>query len=152
MSTLWAAQQTVYPMEVGRGRNSQSDSLSPTLPDWVGLFSALSTQVMGDSDFLDGAFPSQYSNALSGVFDMQIRNGNNQKYEHTFQLGILGIDLASEGPISRKHGSSYIFNYRFSTTSLATGNDMNLKYQDLSFKLNFLPEGRNFLYLGNRAD
>ena len=68
---------------------------------------------------------------------MQIRNGNNQKYEHTFQLGILGIDLASEGPISRKNGSSYILNYRFYTTSLATGNDMNLKYQDLSFKLNF---------------
>lgn len=102
-----------------------------------GFLSALSTQVIGNSDFYNGAFPSEYSNALSGIFDMQIRNGNNQKYEHTFQLGILGIDLASEGPISRKHGSSYIFNYRFSTTSLATRNDMNLKYQDLSFKLNF---------------
>lgn len=102
-----------------------------------GFLLALSTQVIGNSDFYNGAFPSEYSNALSGIFDMQIRNGNNQKYEHTFQLGILGIDLASEGPISRKHGSSYIFNYRFSTTSLATGNDMNLKYQDLSFKLNF---------------
>lgn len=102
-----------------------------------GFLSALSTQVIGNSDFYNGAFPSEYSNALSGIFDMQIRNGNNQKYEHTFQLGILGIDLASEGPISRKHGSSYIFNYRFSTTSLATGNDINLKYQDLSFKLNF---------------
>lgn len=102
-----------------------------------GFLSALSTQVIGNSDFYNGAFPAEYSNALSGIFDMQIRNGNNQKYEHTFQLGILGIDLASEGPISRKHGSSYILNYRFSTTSLATGNDMNLKYQDLSFKLNF---------------
>ena len=102
-----------------------------------GFLSALSTQVIGNSDFYNGAFPSEYSNALSGIFDMQIRNGNNQKYEHTFQLGILGIDLASEGPISRKNGSSYILNYRFSTTSLATGNDMNLKYQDLSFKLNF---------------
>jgi len=114
-----------------------------------GFLSALSTQVIGNSDFYNGAFPAEYSNVLSGIFDMQIRNGNNQKYEHTFQLGILGIDLASEGPINRKHGSSYIFNYRFSTTSLATGNDMNLKYQDLSFKLNFpYPEGRNFLYLG----
>ena len=102
-----------------------------------GFLSALSTQVIGNSDFYNGAFPAEYSNALSGIFDMQIRNGNNQKYEHTFQLGILGIDLASEGPISKKHGSSYILNYRFSTTSLATGNDMNLKYQDLSFKLNF---------------
>lgn len=102
-----------------------------------GFLSALSTQVIGNSDFYNGAFPAEYSNALSGVFDMHIRNGNNQKYEHTFQLGILGIDLASEGPISRKQGSSYIFNYRFSNTTLATKNDLALKYQDLTFKLNF---------------
>lgn len=102
-----------------------------------GFLSALSTQVIGNSDFYNGAFPAEYSNALAGVFDMHIRNGNNQNYEHTFQFGLLGIDLASEGPISKKHGSSYIFNYRFSTTSLATGNDINLKYQDLTFKLNF---------------
>ena len=102
-----------------------------------GFLSALSTQVVGNSDFYNGAFPAEYSNALSGVFDMHIRNGNNQKYEHTFQLGIMGIDLASEGPLSKKQGSSYIFNYRFSTTSLATGNDINMKYQDLAFKLNF---------------
>ena len=30
-----------------------------------------------------------------------------------------------------------LINYRFSTTSLASGNDINLKYQDLAFKLNF---------------
>lgn len=102
-----------------------------------GFLSALSTQVIGNSDFYNGAFPAEYSNALSGVFDMHLRNGNNQKYEHTIQVGVLGIDLASEGPISRKHGSSYLINYRFSNTSLATGNDIALKYQDLIFKLNF---------------
>lgn len=102
-----------------------------------GFLSALSTQVIGNSDFYNGAFPAEYNNALSGVFDMHLRNGNNQKYEHTFQLGLMGIDLASEGPINKKRGSSYLINYRFSTTSLATGNDINLKYQDLAFKLNF---------------
>lgn len=102
-----------------------------------GFLSALSTQVIGNSDFYNGAFPAEYGNALSGIFDMHLRNGNNRKHEHTFQLGLMGIDIASEGPISRKRGSSYIFNYRFSTTSLATGNDINLKYQDFAFKLNF---------------
>lgn len=102
-----------------------------------GFLSALSTQVIGNSDFYNGAFPAEYGNALSGIFDMHLRNGNNRKHEHTFQLGLMGIDLASEGPISRKRGSSYIFNYRFSTTSLATGNDINLKYQNFVFKLNF---------------
>lgn len=102
-----------------------------------GFLSALSTQIIGNSDFYNGAFPAEYGNALSGVFDMYMRNGNNQKFEHTFQLGLLGIDLASEGPLSKKQGSSYLFNYRFSMTSLATGGEANLKYQDLSFKLNF---------------
>ena len=104
-----------------------------------GIFTALSSQVMGNSDFFNGAFPAEYSNALSGVFDMSMRNGNNQKHEHTVQLGLLGLDLASEGPLSRKTGSSYIVNYRYSTTGLIRGfvGDLNLKYQDLSFKLNF---------------
>lgn len=104
-----------------------------------GIFTALSSQVMGNSDFLNGAFPAEYSNALSGVFDISMRSGNNQKHEHTFQLGLLGLDLASEGPLNKKTGSSYIVNYRYSTTGLVGGliGDLNLKYQDLSFKLNF---------------
>jgi hypothetical protein len=100
-----------------------------------GIFSALSSQVMGNSDFYNGAFPAEYSNALAGVFDMFMRTGNNQHYQHTFQAGLLGIDLASEGPLSKKDNSSYIFNYRYSSTGLVTGTD--LRYQDFSFKLNF---------------
>ena len=49
---------------------------------------------------------------------MKLRNGNNRKIENTFQLGLLGIDFASEGPLTRRHNSSYIFNYRYSTTGL----------------------------------
>ena len=100
-----------------------------------GILSSFSSNVLGNSDFFTGAFPSEYSNAVSGVFDMKLRNGNNQKYENTFQLGILGIDFASEGPLSKKHNASYIFNYRYSTTSLLNlGGDLD--YQDLNFKVN----------------
>jgi len=102
-----------------------------------GFLSALSTHVIGNSDFLNGAFPAEYDNALSGVFDMHIRNGNKHQHEHTLQIGQLGIDIASEGPLSKKHGSSYLFNYRFSDTRLTTTDETKLKYQDLSFKLNF---------------
>lgn len=101
-----------------------------------GVLSSLSSNVLGNSDFFTGAFPAEYNNAVSGVFDMKLRNGNNQKRENTFQIGILGIDAASEGPISKKHNSSYIFNYRYSTTSLLKLAG-NLDYQDLNFKLNF---------------
>ncbi|MDR1200171.1 MAG: carboxypeptidase-like regulatory domain-containing protein, partial [Tannerellaceae bacterium] len=108
-----------------------------------GILSSLSSNILANSDFFTGAFPAEYSNAVSGVFDMKMRNGNNQKYEHTFQAGILGIDFASEGPISKKHNSSYLFNYRYSTTSLLDklGSPLEegsiIDYQDLNFKLNF---------------
>jgi len=105
-----------------------------------GVLSSLSSYVLGNSDFFMGAFPAEYSNAVSGVFDINLRNGNNQKYEHAFQVGVLGIDFASEGPLSKKHNSSYIFNYRYSTTGLV-GKLVNMKgmldYQDLNFKMNF---------------
>jgi hypothetical protein len=105
-----------------------------------GLISGLSSHVVGNSDFFIGAFPAEYSNAVSGVFDMRLRNGNNQKYQHTFQLGVMGIDFASEGPISKKNNSSYIINYRYSTTGLLSkiARDMEpIGFQDLNVKLNF---------------
>lgn len=108
-----------------------------------GILSSLSSHVLGNSDFLTGAFPAEYSNAISGIFDMKLRNGNSQRHEHTFQVGILGIDFASEGPISRKNNSSYIFNYRYSTTGLMgkifpkINIGGKLDYQDFNFKLNF---------------
>lgn len=109
-----------------------------------GILTALSNQVMGNSDFLTGAFPSEYSNALSGVFDMQMRNGNRWKHEHSVQVGTLDIDLSSEGPFKKGGNSSYLVNYRYATMALVNdiapdllGNAGGMRYQDLSFKLNF---------------
>lgn len=108
-----------------------------------GVLSSLSSNVLGNSDFYSGAFPAEYNNAISGVFDMKMRNGNNRNYEHTFQAGILGLDFFSEGPLSKNNGSSYIANYRYSTTGLMNkmssgdNQDQLLDYQDLNFKLNF---------------
>ena len=107
-----------------------------------GILSSLSNHVLGNSDFFTGAFPAEYGNAVSGVFDMRLRNGNSRKIENTVQAGILGIDVASEGPLSKKHRSSYIVNYRYSATGLLAHLNMvdlggAFDYQDLNFKLNF---------------
>jgi hypothetical protein len=42
-----------------------------------GPVTLLNNNLLTNSDFLTGAFPAQYGNALSGVFDMRMRNGNN---------------------------------------------------------------------------
>lgn len=107
-----------------------------------GIFSSLSAMCIGNSDFLTSAFPAEYGNAVSGVFDMKMRNGNDRKYEHTFQVGVGGIDVASEGPLSKKSGASYLVNYRYSMTGLANKLKMIdmqgqvMDYQDLNFKFN----------------
>ena len=82
---------------------------------------------------------------------MQIRNGNNQKYEHTFQLGILVLTPASEGPDKQEAWKFLYLQLPLLHHFLATGNDMNLKYQDLSFKLNFPTRKAGTFYLGNRG-
>ena len=106
-----------------------------------GSFTALSSQMLANSDFFTGAFPSEYSNALSGVFDIAMRKGNNQKSEYTFQAGLIGIDASSEGLFKKGSQASYLFNYRYSTLALLSPilpeNVGGLKFQDLSFKLNF---------------
>lgn len=106
-----------------------------------GGLTALSSQLLANSDFFSGAMPAEYGNALSGVFDIFMRKGTNKKAEHTIQVGLLGIDVASEGPFKKEGKSSYLFNYRYSTLALLEPllpeNAGGTKYQDLSFKLNF---------------
>ena len=105
-----------------------------------GGVSALSSLMLANSDFFTGAFPAEYGNAMSGVFDIKLRTGNNEKHEHAFQLGALGVDISSEGPFSKNSKSSYLFNYRYSTWGLIKPilpPEANLPvYQDLCFKIN----------------
>jgi hypothetical protein len=83
-----------------------------------GGISILSVNMLSNSDFLTGAFPAEYGNASSGVFDIRLRNGNNEKKEYALQAGFLGIDFAAEGPFSTKSRASYLVNYRYSTLAL----------------------------------
>ncbi|MBN1145113.1 MAG: TonB-dependent receptor [Bacteroidales bacterium] len=111
-----------------------------------GGITALSSQMLSNSDFFTGAFAAEYGNALSGVFDMRIRTGNNENREHTIKAGIIGIDFATEGPFIKGKKSSYLINYRYSTLALISPllpeNARGIRYQDLSYKLNF-PVGKS---------
>jgi hypothetical protein len=117
-----------------------------------GMVTLLSSHVLDNSDFLTGAFPAEYGNALSGVFDMNLRKGNNQEHEHAFKAGLLGIDFASEGPLTKNNNSSYLFNYRYSTLGLIEPllpDDANtVRYQDLSYKFNFPTKAGEFSFWG----
>lgn len=103
----------------------------------------INNKYLANSEFYTGAFPANYGNALGGVFDLKMRNGNNQKHERTFQFGLLGTELSVEGPINKEKGSSYFVNYRYSTLKMLSGLNIKLgtsavpQYQDGAFRFNF---------------
>ena len=108
-----------------------------------GPINALNSNLLANSDFYTGAFAPEYGNALSGIFDMRLRKGNNEKAEYSFGLGVLGTDLTAEGPLKKDYNGSYLVNYRYSTLSLL--DELGVvdfggvpKYQDLNFNV-FLP-------------
>ncbi len=107
-----------------------------------GPVSMLNNNQLGSCDFLTGAFPSEYGNKMAAVFDLKLRNGNNERTEYTGQLGVNGIELGAEGPISKKQGSSYVVNYRYSTLEvfnrlgISFGVSGDPEYQDVSYKIN----------------
>ena len=107
--------------------------------------SIINNKYLANSEFYTGAFPSNYGNALGGVFDLKMRNGNNEKHERTIQLGILGTEASIEGPLSKKSGASYLLTYRYSTLALFSafkipisfGTSAIPEYQDGGFRFNF---------------
>lgn len=107
-----------------------------------GPISMLNNNILGNSDFLTGAFPAEYGNKTAAVFDIKLRNGNNEQNEYTGSLGINGIEIGAEGPISKKNGSSYLINYRYSTLEVFNklgirfGVSASPEYQDVSYKVN----------------
>ncbi len=108
-----------------------------------GAVSMLSNNVLGASDFFTGAFPAEYGNASSGVFDLHMKKGNNEKREYAIQLGTLGTEAALEGPFIKGKKSSYLINYRYSTLAIieATGykitGDIRIGFQDINYNFFF---------------
>lgn len=106
-----------------------------------GGVNAISAQLLEEANFYLGAYPAGLGNGTAGLLDMRLRNGNNEQREHTIQAGLIGIDLATEGPF-QQGGGSYLINYRYSFTGLLSDlgvplGDEDIRFQDLSFNLNF---------------
>jgi len=122
------------------GLNSPNPNHFGALNSTGGPVSMLNTNNIDKSDFLTGAFPAQYGNAIAGVFDINLRNGNMDKPEYVAQVGFNGFEGGAEGPIGKN--TSYLINYRYSTLgifkdlgiNLGTGNSVPI-YQDVNYKL-----------------
>lgn len=120
-----------------------------------GPVSILNNKYLANSDFYTGAFPAEFGNTVAGVFDLRMRNGNNEKRESTMQFGFLGTELMTEGPLGKNKNASYLLGYRYSTLSIFKklgidiGTNAVPQYQDGSFRFNFkLKNNANLAFYG----
>ncbi len=117
-----------------------------------GGITVFSAQLLSRSDFSTGGMPAEYGNAISGAMDVHLRKGNANKREYRTKLGLLGLDFATEGPLSKDH-SSYLVNYRYSTLGLLSkmgfyvvGERISNDFQDLSFNIAFDSKNKKTTY------
>lgn len=111
-----------------------------------GPVAIVNNKTLANSDFFTAAFPAEFGNSTAAVFDLRLRNGNQDQWHGSGQLGFLGTEVLAEGPLNRDKRSSLLINYRYSTAVIfsALGIDIGTsavpKYQDGSFKLH-VPTG-----------
>lgn len=107
-----------------------------------GPVTILNNNFLSNSDFFMSAFPAEYGNAFSGVFDLKMREGNYKRYEKMLLLGWNGVGAGISGPI-QKDKSSFIAGYRYANFGIFKLMHINIGldgvpiYQDLTIKTNF---------------
>ncbi len=110
-----------------------------------GPVSMINTNLLAKSDFLTGAFPAEYANALGSVFDLRLRKGNDERHEFLAQIGFNGLEAGAEGPYSKKSKASYLLNYRYSLFGIMSNVGFEIAgtpyYQDFTYKTD-IPVGK----------
>ncbi len=126
-----------------QGSPSPNPNHFSTLGTTGGPVSALNTNALKTSDFLTGAWPAEYGNATSAVFDINLRSGNSSKAEQDFQLNVFsGLEAMVEGPLNNKNnGAAYLAGYRYAFAQIAQQLGVNIgtkavpHYEDWVFNI-----------------
>ncbi len=111
----------------------------------IGLFSVFDADIIKNADVSSGGFNAQYGGRISGVIDVNTREGNKKRFSGKIAVNPITAKILLEGPISKftENGgsSSYIFSYK--TSYLDKTSKTLYNYADVA---NGLPYSFNDLY------
>jgi len=120
----------------------------------LGFMSVFNTDAIKQVGIYKGGFPARYGGRLSSVIDIRMKEGNTQKKETKFDIGLLSTKICTEGPIKKK--ASYIISARLAPVSylfwtaqkmIKNGTITNYNFYDLSAKFNYQLNSKNKIYL-----
>ncbi len=66
-----------------------------------GLFSTFNMDALAGAELKAGAFPAEYGGAVSSIIDVEMKQGNSERYSAKWDVGLLTSKVMVEGPIPR---------------------------------------------------
>lgn len=111
-----------------------------TMGNTGAVFPLLNNNLLASSDFVNGAFSARYNNVYAGMFDINMRKGNNEQHEFSAQISVYGAEFIAEGPFKKK-GASYTIAVRaglfevLDRIGLNLGTSATPVYYDVNFKV-----------------
>jgi hypothetical protein len=117
-----------------------------------GFFSLFNGDALKSVELVKGGFPASYGGRLSSVINMQMKEGNQEKFHGEAGIGLISSRLVLEGPLLKKKSSFLVSARRtyidaFIYPFLPADQKGGYYFYDLNAKLNYTLTDKDRLYL-----
>lgn len=119
----------------------------------LGFLSVFNTDAVKNIDIIKGGMPANYGGRLSSILNVNMKEGNNQKYNFTGGVGLIASRFSAEGPI-KKNKSSFIVSARRTYIDVLVQPFLPEKYKgngyyfyDMNAKANYIFSDKDRLYV-----
>ncbi|MGB0849806.1 MAG: TonB-dependent receptor [Bacteroidia bacterium] len=120
-----------------------------------GFFSLFNGDALRSVELVKGGFPARYGGRLSSVIDMNMKDGNKEKYTGEVGIGLISSKGVLEGPFAKGKGSFIVSGRRTYIDALAqpiilavnNGNTAGYYFYDLNAKANYEINDKNRVYV-----
>ncbi len=105
-----------------------------------GLFSTFNVNAINHVKLIKGGFPAEFGGRLSSILDIQMKEGDKNRFHTEGGIGLLSNNLTVQGPI-QKNKSSFIVSGRQTHVNLflkpLSSNTSSYRFYDLNAKMNY---------------
>ncbi len=120
-----------------------------------GFFSLFNGDALRSVELVKGGFPSRYGGRLSSVIEMNMKEGNLNKYQGEFGIGLISSRGVFEGPIKKGKGSFMVSGRRTYADILAQpiimaatgGSNAGYYFYDMNMKANYIITDKDKVYV-----
>ena len=118
-----------------------------------GFLSVFNTDAVKNVELIKGGMPANYGGRLSSILNVNMREGNNQKYQFNGGIGLIASRFTAEGPI-KKNKSSFLLSGRRTYIDYLVkpflpeqAKGSGYYFYDLNFKMNYILGQKDKLFV-----